>query len=106
MERRCATYQEAGYPAGRWRLPTEAEVSFIANLQALQFINRLFSTTGYPWTADGEALEVNGASVTLRAAGGNSVRCVYDAWYWGDEPVPEAYSQTTQSYSIYTIGVK
>ena len=87
MERRCATYQEAGYPAGRWRLPTEAEVSFIANLQALQFINQLFSTTGYPWTANGEALQINGNSVSLRAQGGNSVRCVYDAWYWGEDPV-------------------
>lgn len=108
MERRCATYQEGGYPAGRWRLPTMAEVNFLAQMQALQFIEQLFSINGYPWVASGRALQVNGANVTLRtqAEGGNSVRCVYDAWYWGEDPVPEAYSQTTQSYSIYTIGVE
>ena len=30
-EKRCAAYQENGYPAGRWRVPTEAEIWFMAN---------------------------------------------------------------------------
>ena len=29
MKKRCASYQEDGYPAGRWRLPTRAEFQFI-----------------------------------------------------------------------------
>lgn len=41
--RRCATYQEMGYPAGRWRLPTRAEVQFIANLSTREKIPVLFN---------------------------------------------------------------
>lgn len=41
--RRCATYQEAGRPAGRWRLPTKAEMQFICNLSAQGKIPKLFS---------------------------------------------------------------
>ena len=39
--RRCASYQEYGYPAGRWRLPTVAEVLYIAKLNADGKIERL-----------------------------------------------------------------
>ncbi|MDE6287532.1 MAG: hypothetical protein K2M00_01950 [Muribaculaceae bacterium] len=42
---RCAAYQEMGFPAGRWRLPTYGEVSFIMELSAKQFIPRLFGCT-------------------------------------------------------------
>lgn len=42
--RRCATYQEAGYPAGRWRLPTKAEITFISNLSRMGRIPTLFAT--------------------------------------------------------------
>lgn len=103
MERRCATYQEAGYPAGRWRLPTEAEVNFIANMQGFSFIENLF--TGNGWVSNGSFVRINGNNVSLNPAGynGNTARCVYDAWYWGEDPVPEAYSTTTNSYSIYTV---
>ena len=31
-QRRCASYQENGYPAGRWRIPTEAEIEYIVSL--------------------------------------------------------------------------
>ena len=31
-EKRCAAYQEDGYPAGRWRVPTKAEVKYIIQL--------------------------------------------------------------------------
>ena len=94
-QKRCATYQEAGYPAGRWRLPTEAEVVFVYKLQQLQFIKRTFNTdnnTPY-WIASDQ---------TIRSSGGNnievgrvndgtlrSVRCVYDSWYWGNDPVAD-----------------
>lgn len=39
--RRCASYQEYGYPAGRWRLPTVAEIQYIAKLNADGKIERL-----------------------------------------------------------------
>ena len=84
MEKRCATYQEAGYPAGRWRLPTEAEVNFVANLQRLGFIQNLF--TGDGWVSNGTAVSIGTNSVSL-ITNGTTARCVYDAWYWGEDPV-------------------
>lgn len=54
--RRCASYQEDGYPAGRWRLPTSAEVAYIVQLSAWGKIPVLFGTSGsnsYYWTANG-----------------------------------------------------
>lgn len=39
--RRCASYQEYGYPAGRWRLPTVAEIQYIAKLNSDGKIERL-----------------------------------------------------------------
>ena len=40
--KRCATYQENGYPAGRWRVPTKAEVEFIISLSNDKKIPKLF----------------------------------------------------------------
>lgn len=91
-EKRCASYQENGYPAGRWRVPTAAEIEFIMELSTREFIPSLFylprnDSEGY-WCANGKIcgdsdgnpyLNVNNNTIT-------SVRCVYDAWYWGEEP--------------------
>lgn len=85
VAKRCATYQEAGYPAGRWRLPTEAEVAFCANLQANNYIGTLFGSGRY-WISNGTAVSVSGGGVTSQTTG-NSTRCVYDIWYWGEDPV-------------------
>ncbi|MBQ7458422.1 MAG: hypothetical protein IJS70_04560 [Bacteroidales bacterium] len=94
VAKRCATYQEAGYPAGRWRLPTEAEVAFVAYLQANNFIGTLFGRGRY-WISNGTAVQVSGSSVTSTGTG-NSTRCVYDLWYWGADPVVEP----TYQYSV------
>lgn len=51
--RRAATYQEQGYPAGRWRLPTYGEVEFIVKLSAAKKIPALFSTGDSYLTAQG-----------------------------------------------------
>lgn len=68
--RRCATYQEAGRPAGRWRLPTQAEMQYICNLSAQGKLPRLFS--GYPnWIKD------NGVYRTFNATYN------YDEWVGG-----------------------
>lgn len=93
-QKRCATYQEAGYPAGRWRLPTEAEVYFLFTLQTRTLITDLYTTGnntyGY-WASDGYVFgrNWNGGTPDFRRIGNNdpaSVRCVYDTWFWGEEP--------------------
>lgn len=58
MQQRCASYQEFGYPAGRWRVPTKAEIEFMITLSNAGVIPSLFTATnfseshltGYTWT--------------------------------------------------------
>jgi hypothetical protein len=116
-QKRCATYQEAGYPAGRWRLPTLAEVAFILYLQSQNVIEPMFvtNTTGY-WTSSGgrvyhysnnnnyydadyKTQGITTSTTTTSGTHGSSqstttttypkcfVRCVYDLWYWGSDSV-------------------
>jgi len=96
---RCASIQENGFPAGRWRLPTMGEIQFIAKLSAKGVFEEQFSPNlpGY-WSADGRVIKVQGDQVGLwgedevyKDPEGNTkalMRCVYDNWYWGDEQVP------------------
>ncbi|MBR3449845.1 MAG: hypothetical protein IKH24_03285 [Bacteroidales bacterium] len=79
---RCASYQENGYPAGRWRVPTDAEIRFVINLSKNNKIPSLFG--GNYWAASGVVLNDQGEVVS--GATKASVRCVYDAWYWGNSP--------------------
>ena len=79
-EYRCAGYQEDGFPAGRWRLPTKAEIHFIAQLSAKKAFEFLFGDTVY-WSANG-AVQVNKGNVTNSSATTALLRCVYDSWYW------------------------
>jgi hypothetical protein len=88
-QKRCATYQEAGYPAGRWRLPTLAEIAFIVKLQNASVIEKMFNdnSTGY-WTSNGGKIVANSDfEYTQNNTSPIFVRCVYDLWYWGSEPV-------------------
>ena len=96
VTKRCATYQEAGYPAGRWRLPTMAEVMFCINLQRNNFIGELFKNTAKNWVSNGLVVQGNGA---VANGGGQTVRCVYDLWYWGEEPV-DGFDRNKQKYVI------
>lgn len=117
--KRCAAYQEYGYPAGRWRLPTVAEVTFLQELNDDSRIPSLFAAStgsqilGY-WTAGKELYTTSGfvdlsEGATLAISGDNPhiyqytkspeakpyrgfVRCVYDTWYWG-----ENHSATTNT---------
>lgn len=96
--KRCASYQEDGYPAGRWRLPTQAEVEYIVQLSAWGKIPILFGilpdNANYGedsdyWSANG-VVRVNSktgktSTVSENDASGLSVRCVYDTWYWTDK---------------------
>lgn len=85
--RRCATYQEDGYPAGRWRIPTQAEISYIVQLSGWDIIPSLFSDNMNYWSAQ-STIQVNGQNVTSTSGTSGLVRCVYDTWYWGTEQMP------------------
>ncbi|MBO7562144.1 MAG: hypothetical protein J6T04_04575 [Bacteroidales bacterium] len=103
--KRCAAYQENGYPAGRWRLPTKAEIEYLVNLSSKNKIPTLFgsnNTVGY-WAAGGQFYVaylsdfITPPDSPTNAGSGapyytiNGIqyrgytRCVYDVWYWGDE---------------------
>jgi len=84
---RCAAYQEDGYPAGRWRLPTVAEIEYINTLSTNHFIPSLFYGTNY-WSASPGVAYNQGVRQNNHHQG--STRCVYDDWYWGSEPVWDA----------------
>ena len=88
-QERCASYQENGYPAGRWRLPTFAEVKFMTTLSNAGFIPELFNPSGTYWCANGQLVFSSGNQVSYNPVftGTRAPRCVYDAWYWGEEPV-------------------
>ena len=98
---RCATLQEDGFPAGRWRLPTVAEIQYIIYLQQQGAIQPIFTSTNSRYMCaslvDGVdtrwGMRLNGNNVEYVSIGPNnrynnttgSVRCVYDEWYWGSE---------------------
>lgn len=91
-KKRCASYQEDGYPAGRWRMPTYAEVRFIMSLSHAGTIPSLFNfytdgqgndTEGY-WVANGKIVMLgNQLQFSTNNNTRTAVRCVYDTWYWG-----------------------
>jgi hypothetical protein len=86
-QKRCATYQEAGYPAGRWRLPTLAEIAFIVRLQNDGVIKKMFNSgsAGY-WTSSGGRIVADDDMTYSPHTSGSAcyVRCVYDLWKWQD----------------------
>ena len=88
--KRAAVYQEAGYPAGRWRIPTEAEMAFIVARQQDGTIPVLYSKGSNYWSGSGRRMMVANSGNSITLSDGNndhlSVRLVYDLWYWGDEP--------------------
>ena len=65
-EERCAGYQENGYPAGRWRMPTVAEIDFLIRLSDYHHIPELFSPEYHPATG-----------------GWNSTPAYYDVYWAG-----------------------
>lgn len=84
---RCAAYQEDGYPAGRWRVPTEAEIQYCVQLQTEGYIPPLFVADDYGYVASsGRRIDKTGTWNTSSATNNTCyVRCVYDTWYWGRE---------------------
>lgn len=87
-KKRCASYQEDGFPAGRWRVPTKAEIAYITKLSAKKYIPTLFNNGGNYWNASGTITspDNNTGEVSEKTSGSNVfVRCVYDEWYWSDK---------------------
>ena len=86
---RAAVYQETGYPAGRWRIPTEAEMAFIVARQQDGTIPDLYVANSDYWSGSGRLMNISssGTKITMKDGNGEqqSVRFVYDLWYWGDD---------------------
>jgi len=81
---RCASYQEDGYPAGRWRVPTKSEIEYIATLSSKGFIPTLFNIGSRYHSASGP-ISVNTGGTVSETNGKAFARCVYDEWYWGPD---------------------
>ena len=125
---RCAAYQENGYPAGRWRLPTEKEIEFLITLRKNGLIAELFHNSvsysgsdadqaGY-WASSGRfyfydkedfsEFKYSDETVYRERGGGGPgggnyptmyyayTRCVYDAWYWGTDPLDNSGKKVTE----------
>lgn len=91
-KRRCASYQEFGYPAGRWRVPTIAEFKFISSLSARKKIPLLFNNGSGYWVAGAKCTPQSNNTTTpvkvdKSTSGEAFVRCVYDEWYWGNKQI-------------------
>ncbi len=106
-QRRCAAYQEDGYPAGRWRIPTEAEIEFIVGLSGRGKIPSLFD--GTYWSASGRTYTSNTSGGYFSPnnidedyipdnSSTNAVRCVYDVWYWGEEDITNTGDWTKDNF--------
>lgn len=108
MRRRCASYQEDGYPAGRWRMPTMAELEYIITLSAKGVIPRLFNNDSEYWCAHGTVKPNNDGTVTpnTNTSGSHSVRCVYDTWYWTDRLTNDPNTPQTDERAVFTWGDK
>lgn len=89
--RRCASYQENGFPAGRWRVPTPAEIEFIISRSADGDIPSLFD--GEYWAGNGQYFDSDDKQLH-NSTGENYVRCVYDIWYWGDDNIEGALNKS------------
>lgn len=92
--KRCRGYQEDGYPAGRWRLPTPAELFYIVSLSNDKKIPKLFTmyVDGfweiyyYYWTSCGQ-VNIHNNKLYYDKDEPAAVRCVYDEWYWGGDRI-------------------
>ena len=101
MVQRCAAYQEAGFPAGRWRLPTYAECMFVISLQNRGKIPELFTPGGRGYWCASCGLYYSSSDLHRASFGDyvntsntdkGQIRCVYDEWYWentGTNRLPE-----------------
>lgn len=95
---RCASYQENGYPAGRWRIPTQAEFEFIIQRSYNSDIPSLFDE-GY-YVADGKVYDGDSFE---NPTSEQFVRCVYDVWYWGNENTGQVAGQNANYQLTHAV---
>lgn len=107
--RRCATYQEMGCPAGRWRLPTFGEIRYIVELHEKGYIPSLFTAGASYLSAQGWVYipKATDSDQTLKVSqnpsGNGTVRAVYDDWYWNRE-TGYVLSPGSNGRYTYTLG--
>ena len=105
---RAASYQEDGYPAGRWRVPTKAEVQFIIKLSSDGKIPLLFTNSSNYWCANGKVKPIKDSSpeYTRQTTGSCYIRSVYDEWYWENSQWPRMESRRDHpnKYNQFTWG--
>lgn len=88
--KRCASIQIDGYPAGRWRVPTVAEIEYITKLSADGKIPILFTKGGNYWCNSGYVTVPRNVGEKIKynryydLSFTTMVRCIYDTWYWGE----------------------
>lgn len=92
-QKRCAGYQEMSRPAGRWRIPTFAEMQYMLQLSLRGYIPALYNSGAQYWCAQGRittTLNNNGELDDPTSTNNNTayVRCVYDEWYWERDTIP------------------
>lgn len=102
---RCASYQEEGLPAGRWRLPTTAEIMFVISLQQKDLIQDIFYGANYYYSSTHQVRNNGGTvpDVRVTPTANNtqgSVRCIYDEWYWGTQPEARANNRYPGGYEF------
>ena len=102
---RCASYQEEGLPAGRWRLPTTAEIMFVISLQQKKLIQNIFYGANYYYSSTHQVRNNGGTvpDVRVTPTANNtqgSVRCIYDEWYWGTQPEAKANNRYPGGYEF------
>lgn len=108
-QRRCASYQEMAYPAGRWRIPTKGEIEYIMKLSVDNKIPVLFTSGTNYWSAEGPitaTLNDNGKLKDPANYNNNTtsgIRCVYDEWYWEKTDYPVLKTNNTQTYGTETF---
>ena len=102
---RCASFQEQGYPAGRWRLPTIGEFYFIRQLYVKGILPDMFGSDDdraywgaqYCFKVDKNSADVRDYPNNDLPSGEKRVRCVYDDWYWvkNDNMTPDNNQNNT-----------
>ena len=86
--RRCASLQEYGYPAGRWRLPTQAEVAYVKELQKYDIVVDVFYNSAPNWNNGigtvwcNQGITATGNELSTTDLSKSYTRCIYDLWYW------------------------
>ena len=88
---RCAGYQELSRPAGRWRIPTVAEIEYIMKLSNEKKIPTTFNEGTDYMSAQGvvnsDKKNEDGTFKIKTETAYAAVRCVYDEWYWGVDTI-------------------